>query len=108
MMALTIGSLAPLSAPLSAALHRSPLQQSTSHLVIFAEGSVGLQFFEPRLHSDEMAHPLRKNLSVFCGLSDFTSCVRQRSEPSIQVVSSVVFLQSSQLSTEKHRLHFRE
>ena len=76
MIALTIGTLAPLSdplsAPLSAALHRSPLQQSTSHLVIFAERSVGLQFFEPRLHSDEMVHPLRKNLSVFCGLSDFS------------------------------------
>ena len=108
MIALTIGTLAPLSAPLSAALHRSPLQQSTSHLVIFVEGLGGLQFFEPRLHSDEVAHPLRKSLTVLSGLSDFTSSVTQRSQPSSQVASVVMFLQSSQLSTEKHRLHFRE
>ena len=108
MMALTIGTLAPFSASLSSPLHRSPLQQLTSHLVIFVEASVGLQFNGPRLHSDEVAHPLTKSLTVFCGLSDFPSCVTQRSKSSKQVISFVVFLQSSQLSAEKHRLHFRE
>ena len=47
MMALTIGTLAP--------LHRSPLQQSTSHLVIFTEGFLFWQF---GMQTDELAHPL--------------------------------------------------
>lgn len=107
MIAMTIGSWAPLLAPLSAAMHRSPLQQSTSHLVIFAEGSVGLQLFSPRLHSDEVVHPLTKSLAVLPELSEFTSCVTQRSWPSVQDTCSVVLLHSSQLFKEKHWLHFR-
>ena len=75
--------------------------------MIFVEGSVGLQFNWPSLHSDEVAHPLAKSLTVFCGLSDFPSCVTQRSKSSIQVVSFVVFLQSSQLSAEKTKLAFQ-
>ena len=50
MIALTIGTWSP--------LHRSPLQHSTSHLVIFPAGENFLQFFS--LHSDEVAHPLTK------------------------------------------------
>ena len=47
-MALSIGASAP--------LHRSPLQQSSSHLVMFTEGLSCVQFFA--LHADDLAHPL--------------------------------------------------
>ena len=69
MMALTVGTLAP--------LHRSPLQQSISHLVIFTEGEVDLQFFALQL--DELVHPLVKPSTFAVELSAFTSALRQRS-----------------------------
>ena len=99
MVALTIGTWAP--------LHRSPLQQSTSHFVIFTEGLVDLQFFEPWLQSDEVVHPLAKILTVLPELSDVTSSLPQRSSPSLQFACVVVLLHSSQLLSEKHWLHFR-
>ena len=91
MVALTIGTWAP--------LHRSPLQQSTSHFVIFTEGLVDLQFFEPWLQSDEVVHPLAKILTE---LSDVTCSLPQRSSPSLQFACVVVLLHSSQLLSEKH------
>ena len=62
MIALTICTFAP--------LHRSFLQHSISHLMIFPEGTIFLQFFS--LQSDEVAHPLTKasvvtpEISAFC------------------------------------------
>ena len=61
MITLTIGTWAP--------LHRSPLQQLISHLVIFTEGLFNLQFFA--LQSDELAHPLAKASTVAPELSAF-------------------------------------
>ena len=97
MIALTIGTWAP--------LHRSPLQQLTSHLVIFAEGANFLQFFS--LHLDEVVHPLKKTSSVTPEVSALISNLPQRSSLSEQDTSSVLFLQSSQLLVEIHWLHFR-
>ena len=92
MMALTIGTLAP--------LHRSPLQQSISHLVIFTEGENDLQFFA--LQSDDLPHPLAKTSDVLPETSPCTSTLPQRSALSGQVTCFVLFLQSSQLSKETH------
>ena len=97
MIAPTVGTWAP--------LHRSPLQHSTSHLVIFPAGENFLQFFS--LHSDEVAHPLTKTSPVTPELSALISALPQRSWLSKQVTSFVLFLQSSQLLREKHSLHFR-
>ena len=69
MMALTIGTWAP--------LHRSPLQQLISHLVILTEGYIDLQFLE--LQADEVVHPLTKPSTVAAELSAFTSALPQRS-----------------------------
>jgi len=96
-MALTIGTSAP--------LHRSFLQQSISHLMIFPEGTIFLQFFA--LQSDELAHPLPKASCVTPEISAFTYTLAQRSWLSKQVTSFVLFLQSSQLLTETHAKHFR-
>ena len=97
MMALTIGTSAP--------LHRSFLQQSISHLMIFPEETIFLQFFA--LQSDEVAHPLLKASCVTPEISAFTYTLAQRSWLSKQVTSFVLFLQSSQLLTETHAKHFR-
>ena len=69
MMALAIGTWAP--------LHRSPSQQSISHLVIFIEGEIDLQFFAPQL--DELVHPLAKASTDTAELSSFRSALPQRS-----------------------------
>ena len=74
MIALTIGTWAP--------LHRSPLQQLTSHLVIFAEGANFLQFFS--LHLDEVVHPLAKSSSATPEVSALISNLTQRSSLSEQ------------------------
>ena len=76
MMALTIGTLAP--------LHRSPLQQSTSHLVIFTEGFLFLQFW---MQTDELAltigasaplhrSPLQQSSSHLVIFTEGLSCVQ--------------------------------
>ena len=62
MIALTIGTWTP--------LHRSPLQQLISHLVIFTEGLIDLQMFT--LQSNEVAHPFSKVSSAAAELSNFT------------------------------------
>ena len=96
-MALTIGTSAP--------LHRSFVQQLISHVMIFPEGKIFLQFFA--LQSDEVAHPLPKASCVTPEISAFTYTLAQRSWLSKQVTSFVLFLQSSQLLRETHAKHFR-
>ena len=91
-MALAIGTWAP--------LHRSPSQQSISHLVIFTEGEIDLQFFAPQL--DELVHPLAKASTDTAELSSFTSALPQRSWLPEQDISFVLLLHSSQLLKEPH------
>ena len=88
MMALTIGTLAP--------LRRSFLQQSISHLMIFAEGTIFLQFFS--LQSYEVAHPLPKASVVTPEISAFTFTLAQTG-----YLFCNFFLQSSQLLTDRNR-----
>ena len=71
MMALTIGTLAP--------LHRSPLQQSSLHFVIFNDLELlnDLQYFS--LHVGEETHPLENIITATSELLYFTSLAPQRS-----------------------------
>ena len=86
MMALSIGASAP--------LHRSPLQQSTSHLVMFTERLFCVQFFA--LQSDDLTHPLAKS-SEFGSpemISPFISSLEQRFQPSGQITGIILSWQS--------------
>ena len=65
MMALTIGTWA--------SLHRSPVQQSIPHFVIFTEGKMSA------LQSDEVIHSLTKTSTAAAELSALKSALAQRS-----------------------------